>query len=89
LASGRIAAASIVSGGGATDSVEVAARYRAAHAAHFGPLHARCRRVSLALRRPALVAAAVRAARAVPWVARRLVPTIIGAGPSPDVTPVS
>jgi flavin-dependent dehydrogenase len=89
LASGRIAAASIVSGGGATDSVEVAARYRAAHAAHFGPLHARCRRVSLALRRPALVAAAVRAARAVPWVARRLVPTIIGAGPSPNVTPVS
>jgi 2-polyprenyl-6-methoxyphenol hydroxylase-like FAD-dependent oxidoreductase len=40
--------------------------------------HDRCRRVSIALRRPAVVAAAMHAARIAPWAARRLMPALIG-----------
>ena len=47
----------------------------------------RCRRVSLALRRPAVVMAAMHAARLTPWAARRLVPALVGATAPGDAAP--
>ena len=80
LASARLLAESMLDGtAGIRPARDVATRYAAAHRAHFGPLHRRCRRMALALRRPLLVAAAVRAARVAPWAANRLVPLVIGA----------
>lgn len=79
LASSRLLAESLLSAGGLRSPVEAAPRYRAAHRRAFASLHARCRAVAEGLRRPTLVAAAVAAARAMPWAARRLVPAMIGA----------
>lgn len=61
------------------DAADPAAAYASAHAACFAPLHGRCRRVAAALRQPALVAAAIGAARVWPWAARRAVPFVVGA----------
>ena len=85
LAAGRLVTESLLdpaagSAGSLRRPAEAASRYLAEHRRHFRPLHARCRRVSLALRRPALVLAAVQAARVAPWAASRLVPVLIGAG---------
>ncbi len=66
VATGRVAAES------------AAEAYRAAHAAHFAGPHARSGRVARGVRRPALVAGAVRAARFAPWAARRVVPLLVG-----------
>ena len=79
LASSRLLAESLLSPGGLRSPVEAASRYLAAHRREFASLHARCRFVAEGLRRPTLVATAVAAARAMPWAARRLVPTMIGA----------
>ena len=79
LASSRLLAESLLSPGGLRSPVEAASRYLAAHHREFASLHARCRFVAEGLRRPTLVATAVAAARAMPWAARRLVPTMIGA----------
>lgn len=68
--------------GGRVCGTAAAAAYRAAHAAHFTARHARCGRVARSLRRPTLVAGAVRAARCAPWAARRVVPLLVGHGPS-------
>jgi flavin-dependent dehydrogenase len=83
LTSGRIVADAVLARspqGSATlcSPIEVATRYRVDHRQHFQPLHDRCRRVSIALRRPAVVAAAMHAARIAPWAARRLMPALIG-----------
>jgi flavin-dependent dehydrogenase len=85
LAAGRLVTESLLdpaagSAGSLRRPAEAASRYLAEHRRHFRPLHTRCRRVSLALRRPALVLAAVQAARVAPWAASRLVPVLIGAG---------
>ncbi|MFM8826651.1 MAG: NAD(P)/FAD-dependent oxidoreductase [Actinomycetota bacterium] len=80
LASARLLAESLLDAtAGLRPARDAAARYEAAHRKHVGPLHRRCRRMALALRRPLLVAAAVRAARYAPWAASRLVPIVIGA----------
>lgn len=83
LASARILAEALLSPGGLRAPAEAAAGYLAAHHREFASLHARCRFVAEGLRRPTLVAAAVAAAHAMPWAARRLVPTMIGAGSRP------
>jgi flavin-dependent dehydrogenase len=53
-------------------------RYALAHGRHFAPHHARCRRVSLVVRRPWLVGPALRLARLAPAVAAHVVPLVIG-----------
>ena len=66
---------------------EVAAagiRYARAHGRHFAAHHARCRRVSLVVRRPWLVGPALRLARLAPAVAARVVPLVIGGAPTPE-----
>ena len=83
LANGRIVADALLarSSEQATElwnPIAAVARYRDAHRHHFRPLHDRCRSVSFALRRPAVVSAAMHAARLAPWAARRLVPALIG-----------
>jgi hypothetical protein len=85
LAAGRLAAEAIVEPAtGALVPAGVAAdRYCQAHARHFRPRHARCRRVAAGLRLPRLVRLAVRAAQLAPWAARLAVPAVIGA----EITP--
>ncbi len=56
-----------------------AVRYATAHRRHFDVHHARCRRVSLVVRRPWLVGPALRLARLAPAVAARMVPLVVGA----------
>ena len=85
LASGRLVAEALLDDGTGVgcslrSPAAAAARYREAHHRQFASVHARCRRVALALRRPGVVMAAVQAARVAPWAARRLVPAFIGAG---------
>jgi menaquinone-9 beta-reductase len=92
LACGRIAAEALMHEDGTAENAlrppaDAAARYRAAHRRQFTTLHARCRRVSLALRRPAVVMAAMHAARLAPWAARRLVPALVGATAPGDSAP--
>jgi len=57
----------------------VAARYASLHARHFAAHHGRCRRVALAVRRPWLVASAIRLARLSPALAARVAPLVVGA----------
>jgi flavin-dependent dehydrogenase len=83
LASGRLVAEAMLAdqldvGDRLRSAADAAARYRAAHHRQVAAVHARCRRVALALRRPGVVMAAVQAARIAPWAARRLVPAVIG-----------
>lgn len=85
LASGRLVAEALLDdepGAGAPlrSPAAAAARYRESHHRRIAAVHARCRRVALALRRPGVVMAAVQAARVAPWAARRFVPAVIGAG---------
>lgn len=87
LSSGRILAEALMPAlltGNSTAAAHAAAvaDYRHAHLRHFRPLHARCRLMALALRRPALVATAIRATRLAPWLAARIVPRLIGGGPA-------
>ncbi|MFM8707078.1 MAG: NAD(P)/FAD-dependent oxidoreductase, partial [Planctomycetia bacterium] len=81
LAAGRLAAEALVDPAtGALMPATVATdRYGHAHARHFRPRHARCRRVAGVLRLPRLVRLAVRAAQLAPWAARLAVPAVIGA----------
>jgi len=81
LTSARILADAAVAAQGLRPPAEMAARYHAAHRRELSAVHARCRRVAGGLRRPAVVATAVAAARAVPWAARRIVPVVIGGAP--------
>jgi len=83
LASGRILAEALLpaleTNHSATATHAAAAdNYRHAHLRHFRPLHARCRLMALALRRPAIVAAAIHATRLAPWAAERIVPGLLG-----------
>jgi len=85
LASGRLVAEALLDdepgeGVPLRSPAAAAARYRESHHRRFAAVHARCRRVALALRRPGVVMAAVQAARVAPWAARRLMPAVIGAG---------
>ena len=85
LASGRLVAEALLDNGAGVgcslrSPAAAAARYREAHHRRFAAVHARCRRVALALRKPGVVLAAVQAARIAPWAAGRLVPAFIGAG---------
>lgn len=66
----------------ASHRAEIAARYASLHARHFAIHHGRCRRVALAVRRPWLVASALRLARLSPALAARVAPLVVGA-PSP------
>ena len=87
LSSGRILADALLPvllPGNSTAAAHAAAvtDYRHAHLRHFRPLHARCRLMALALRRPAVVATAIHATRFAPWLAARIVPRLIGGGPA-------
>lgn len=73
LSGGRLLAAALL------NADDPATAYGRSHAACFGPEHARCRRIAAVLRHPRLVGSAIRAATAVPWAARRLVPLVVGA----------
>lgn len=87
LAAARILAGSLTADaapGTLRDPRAAAADYARDHARHFGPRHGRCRRVAAGLRLPAVVHGAVTAARLAPWVARRLVPAVVGAGRRAD-----
>ena len=65
----------------AGDPAAAAISYHKAHQRHFAVHHARCRRVSLVVRRPWLVGSAIRLARLAPAVAARVVPLVVGAVP--------
>ena len=78
-------AALVTSGGRLTGDLTTAGiRYAQAHGRHFVAHHARCRRVSLVVRRPWLVGPALRLARLAPALAARVVPLVIGGAPSPE-----
>ncbi|MFM7207388.1 MAG: NAD(P)/FAD-dependent oxidoreductase [Planctomycetaceae bacterium] len=81
LAAARILAAAMLTPHGLREPAEAAARYRASHHREFAAAHARCRRVAATLRHPAIVAAAIVGARALPWAARLLMPAVIGSTP--------
>jgi len=80
------ALAALVTSGGrlAGDLTTAGIRYAQAHGRHFVAHHARCRRVSLVVRRPWLVGPALRLARLAPALAARVVPLVIGGAPSPE-----
>jgi flavin-dependent dehydrogenase len=80
LAAGRIVAEAVCEAGvGRLAPTGIAAGlYNELHARHFGPRHARCRRVAVGLRMPRLVGLAVRGARFAPWAARLAVPIVTG-----------
>jgi flavin-dependent dehydrogenase len=80
LAAGRIVAEAVWDAGlgGLAPAVIASGRYNQLHARHFGPRHARCRRVAAGLRMPRLVGFAVRGARLAPWAARLAVPIVTG-----------
>lgn len=80
------ALAPLVTSGGqlAGDVATAGIRYAQSHGRHFAAHHARCRRVSLVVRRPWLVGPAVRLARLAPALAARVVPLVIGDAPSPE-----
>ena len=82
LAGGRLLATALLpqQGGGLAPPAAVGLAYPRAHQRHFAGQHRRCQRVAGLIRRPAVVSAALQAAQAVPWVARRVVPAIVGAG---------
>jgi flavin-dependent dehydrogenase len=87
LAAARILVGSLTADaapGTLRDPFAAAADYARDHARHFGPRHGRCRRVAAGLRLPAVVHGAVTAARLAPWVARRLVPAVVGAARRAD-----
>ena len=65
----------------AGDPAAAAISYHKAHQRHFAVHHARCRRVSLVVRRPWLVGSAIRLARLAPAVAARVVQLVVGAVP--------
>lgn len=77
LASARVLAGAL---GSATSKAEFGTRFSAAHARVFAAHHARCWRVARAVRRPWLLAAAVRAAQIAPGVAERAIPWVVGGG---------
>lgn len=79
LASARMVVAALVAPPGLRAAAEAASCHATSQRRHFQPLHARCRAVAWGLRRPAVVAAALAAADAMPWVARRVVPMVTGA----------
>lgn len=75
----------VTSGGRISGDVAAAGiRYALTHGRHFAAHHARCRRVSLVVRRPWLVGPALRLARLAPAVAARVVPLVIGGAPPPE-----
>jgi flavin-dependent dehydrogenase len=77
LMSARLLAATLmaVDGGECPDP---ARPYSRRHAAALDPRLARCRRIARALRHDAVVRGAAHAARALPWVARRALPLLLG-----------
>jgi flavin-dependent dehydrogenase len=81
IAGGRLLADCLATAvDGHHDPAAAAADYERSHARHFSSRHARCRRIARGLRRPAVVAGALAAARLAPWAARRVVPVLIGGG---------
>lgn len=79
LSAARLLAESLLAGSDLRPAAEAARRYVEAHGTAFGGAHARCRLVAVNLRRPAVVAAAVAGARALPWAAQVLAPLVVGA----------
>lgn len=79
LVSGRLLADALIVARGLRPPADVAERYVAARRREITSAHARCRAVATGLRRPTAVAAAMAAARALPWAARRVAPLVIGA----------
>lgn len=79
LTAARILADAVVAPHGVRPPAEMVQRYLASQRRELAAVHARCRRVAGGLRRPAVVATAVAAARVAPWAARRIVPMVIGA----------
>jgi flavin-dependent dehydrogenase len=75
LVSGRLMADAILAGGPPT---AIAAAFSRGHDAFFAAHHARCRRVSLAVRHPWLVRAAIRLARFAPRIAAGAMPLVVG-----------
>jgi len=57
-------------------------RYARLHGRHFAAHHARCRRVSLVVRRPWLVGSALWLARLAPAIAAGVVPLVVGGAPT-------
>ena len=82
LASGRLLADALTTPTAATlrPAATAAARYVTAHSRHFRPRHARCRRVALGVRMPAVVRAAVHSAGLAPWAARHVATAVVGGG---------
>lgn len=78
MTAARILAGALVAPLGLRSPAEAAHHYHAAHTRMFGRLHARCSLVAAGLRRPAVVAAAITAARALPLAARMVAPVVIG-----------
>ena len=79
LAAARILATAALGPSGLRPPDEVADRYVAAQRRELSACHVRCRVVAGGLRRPAVVATAIAAARTFPSLARRVVPMVIGA----------
>ena len=65
----------------AADVAATGIRYARSHGRHFAAHHARCRSVSLVVRRPWLVGSALRLARLAPALAAHVVPLVVG-GPT-------
>lgn len=78
LSSGRIVTDAILAADGLRDPRDAAARYVSAYGRELGSAHGRCRLVARGVRRPPIVAAAVAAARVLPWAARKVAPAVIG-----------
>ena len=88
LAAGRLVVEAVwdATNGGLAPAAIAAGLYNEVHARHFGPRHARCRRVAAGLRMPRLVGLAVRGARLAPWAARLAVPIVTGSRALKEVT---
>ena len=82
LAGGRLVADALLT------QTSPAEAYRRSYAAFASRHHRRCRRIAAVLRHPRLVASAIRFAAAAPWMARPLVPLLVGSRLGPG-TPVA
>lgn len=80
LSSARLVAESLLGPHGLRDPAAASARHAASHRVSFAGAHRRCALVCEVLRRPAVVATALTAARTLPGLARRVLPVLIGAG---------
>lgn len=80
LSSARLVTGSLLGPHGLRDPASVSVRHVASQRRCFAGPHRRCALVSGGLRRPAVVATAMTAARTLPGLARCVLPVLIGAG---------